>query len=267
VEVISDKKMSKLKSEIFERIKSKNLAELINGDSHNENIYNLDQLSNNLNNLKIINSENDNIISKNYINNKYLILDLRVEEEYNKFRIKEALCMPYFHLSQDKYIPKFYEYKNRDNKFIIVYHLDDKLSAHYSQLMIQKGINNIKCLTGGIEKFCKEYPELIEGAAPTELLYLKKVKKKITVPRQGTFKKPEKTQIINKIPKKEYLKQESIKNKTLTVQEKSNPNKLNNDKLTYKPNNYNFTDNDSIYVPSKINFEKKEITNKPNSKY
>jgi hypothetical protein len=52
---------------------------------------------------------------------------------------------------------------------IIIYHLDEKSSIPFGQLLFEKGYNNIYLLTGGyfkilgIEDFLKDYRDLVEG--------------------------------------------------------------------------------------------------------
>jgi centrosomal protein CEP41 len=57
-----------------------------------------------------------------------------------------------------------YKLKNRPDKLIIVYHEDDKHGASYAAVLYQKGFDNIFLLTGGVEDFYQQKPELVVGS-------------------------------------------------------------------------------------------------------
>jgi hypothetical protein len=64
---------------------------------------------------------------------------------------------------------------------IIIYHLDEKNSIPFGQLLFEKGYNNIYLLSGGnfyksigIEDFLKDYRDLCEGK---EIPFIKKTGK------------------------------------------------------------------------------------------
>ena len=50
-------------------------------------------------------------------------------------------------------IPQLSQYKNKQNKIIIVYHFDERKGIEYTNQFCQKGFDNIYFLNGGIEGF------------------------------------------------------------------------------------------------------------------
>ena len=56
----------------------------------------------------------------------YLLLDLRDPEEYDFWRIKEAINYPAANIGRDKVIPELFRFKNATNKLIIVYMNDER---------------------------------------------------------------------------------------------------------------------------------------------
>ena len=44
-------------------------------------------------------------------------------------------------------------YKNKENRFIIVYHQEEEEGMKTAKLLVLKGFSNIVLLSGGIEKF------------------------------------------------------------------------------------------------------------------
>ena len=56
----------------------------------------------------------------------FLLLDLRDPEEYDFWRIKEAINYPAANIARDKMIPELFRFKNKTNKLIIVYMADER---------------------------------------------------------------------------------------------------------------------------------------------
>ena len=78
-------------------------------------------------------------------------MDLRDPDEYDLWRIKEALSYPAGKIAQDKMTPELYRFKNRENKLIIVYMNDERKGCQAANLMAEKGYENVFLLSGGIE--------------------------------------------------------------------------------------------------------------------
>jgi len=81
----------------------------------------------------------------------FLLLDLREPEEYEFWRIKEALNYPAPNISRDKIIPELYRFKNKANKLIIIYMSDERKGSAAATLMTEKGYENVFLLSGGID--------------------------------------------------------------------------------------------------------------------
>lgn len=59
----------------------------------------------------------------------FLLLDLREPEEYGLWRIKEAINYPAPNIGRDKMIPELFHFKNKPEKLIILYMLDERAGA------------------------------------------------------------------------------------------------------------------------------------------
>ena len=59
-------------------------------------------------------------------NTKFLLLDLRDPEEYDLWRIKEALNFPAPNIGRDKIIPELFRFRNQPDKLIIIYMGDER---------------------------------------------------------------------------------------------------------------------------------------------
>lgn len=93
----------------------------------------------------------------------FLLLDLRDPEEYEFWRIKEAICFPAQNISRDKVIPELYRFKNKPDKLIIIYMGDERKGSAAANQFVEKGYDNIFLLSGGIEQFNEEFHHLVEG--------------------------------------------------------------------------------------------------------
>ena len=182
---MSEAEKQKRKNEIFKRINSRSLARWIKDSGPSELIYDLidevndencfqgntrngpvmSTISGNIENLK---NKGDVYDSKK--DEKFLLLDLRTTEKYETFRIKESVSFPGRLINQDKYPSDLYSFKNRPNKWIVIYGDDDKIIEPIGDLLVKKGIENIIMLTGGIGKFCLKHEDLIEGKVPQDFL-------------------------------------------------------------------------------------------------
>lgn len=100
----------------------------------------------------------------------FILLDLRPEEDYAKYHIKESLNFPASLIPRDKYPQQMYLLKNKPNKLIIVIHEDERLGVQFAASLYQKGFDNVYLVTGGMEEFYQRHPEWVEG---TQLPVLK----------------------------------------------------------------------------------------------
>lgn len=81
----------------------------------------------------------------------FLLLDLRDPDEYDLWRIKEALNYPAANIARDKVIPELYRFKNKSDKLIIIYMGDERKGCQAANLFVEKGYENVFLVSGGIE--------------------------------------------------------------------------------------------------------------------
>lgn len=93
----------------------------------------------------------------------FLLLDLRDPDEYDFWRIKEAINYPAANIGRDKIIPELYRFKNKGNKMIIIYMGDERKGTAAANLMAEKGYENVFLISGGIDQFNEEFNHLVEG--------------------------------------------------------------------------------------------------------
>ena len=92
-----------------------------------------------------------------------LLLDLRDPEDYKMAHIKGAINFPSPNIARDKFIKPIWQFKNKEEKIIIIYHEDEKKVIEAAQLLVEKEFQNIYIMTNGYEVFAEENPEFIEG--------------------------------------------------------------------------------------------------------
>lgn len=46
---------------------------------------------------------------------------------------------------------------------------DERLGTHYTKILFEKGFDNVYLLSGGIEKFLVNYPDMVEGTKVPEI--------------------------------------------------------------------------------------------------
>ncbi|RNF18739.1 testis specific, 14 [Trypanosoma conorhini] len=105
---------------------------------------------------------------------EYLILDVRSEEEYKACHIEGALHYPKRRMVHaiNPLLPEMFEFKNKENKYIVVYDIEEELTVGQSVAMIlfEKGIDNVVVLTGGLREFVQDYASLIVGQSPVPII-------------------------------------------------------------------------------------------------
>ena len=179
MEIMSDQLVSKRKFEGFKRLKCSTLAKLLSEQTFTESIYNLG----NDEEVKegVAGAETESVFSLNTnatgvsavtyatealgitSDTKFLLLDLRDEDEFEKWHIKEAICFPVANLARDKVSPELFRFKNKEDKLIVVYMNDERAGTQAGKLFAEKGYENVFLLNGGIEEFHTNYFELVEG--------------------------------------------------------------------------------------------------------
>lgn len=102
-----------------------------------------------------------------------LVLDLRDEEQYEKFRVVGAVSYPVALLSRavNPFIPEILEFANKEPaRIIVIYHEHERVSVNAANLFFEKGLDNVFMLHGGINDFVRELPNMVAGEIPRELL-------------------------------------------------------------------------------------------------
>jgi len=118
----------------------------------------------------------------------YLLLDVRTEDAYDLCHIIGAVNYPSAMLSraQNCFTKEMLNYINKDGKIIIVYDEDEKLAHMCSTTMIERGVDNLFMLSGGLKVLSSKFPKgIIRGPLPKVCLVdadgrLKKPKSKVT---------------------------------------------------------------------------------------
>lgn len=172
VVVLSDNNVAKRRAEVFYRLRHDGLAELLGIEKNTECIYNMgdgndrdNQSTHTHNTTKTIQTTKTEQQFKLEITDKtdYILIDMREESEFEKYRIKDAVNFPSVLIPRDKFPQQMYALKNRPDKLIIVYHCDDKNGVDVAKALYEKGFDNIYMLSGGIEDFYQKYPDLCAG--------------------------------------------------------------------------------------------------------
>jgi len=98
----------------------------------------------------------------------FLLLDTREEEEYNKCHIVASTSYPHTMMSRaSNYFTKdIYAYRNVPGKFIILYDEDERYAAPTATKFVERGIDNVYLLSGGLKVLAKKIDGLIVGTLP-----------------------------------------------------------------------------------------------------
>ena len=183
VQVISDQLVAKRKGENFGRIQATTLAKLLNEVNNEESVFGLmksAQDAEDKENNFDVQSTTGSVMSMGaesttsavtYTTDmlgitsetKFILLDLRDEDEYKQYHIREAISFPAPNISRDKIFASLLRFKNHSDKIIAVYMHDERNGTHYAKLLHEKGFDNVYLLTGGIEGFLESQYELVEG--------------------------------------------------------------------------------------------------------
>ena len=195
VELQQDSLIAKKKGENFGRILPKTLAKFLSENNNEESVIGLiqqhkennDKENNNFDAMSVTSGKTVQSVTTTQANQflgkaeetKFILLDLREEEEYNQFHIREAINFPAPNISRDKTFGQLLRFKNHSDKIIVVYMSDERLGTQYAKILFEKGFDNIYLLSGGIEKFLEsgiDCYSMIEGSTvppmpkPTKLV-------------------------------------------------------------------------------------------------
>jgi len=160
VKFVTAREYSKRRDEIYYRLNKNQLLELLNEYEIDEH-ESIAETSNN--SLRIV-SYSDT--AGPVYEKPYLILDVRETDYFNDYHILQARSFPYTMLRRDQMHPEIYRFKNKPETLIIICCDDEKTSRESAKVLVDRGVDNVFLLTGGINEFAYDYPEFIEGNAP-----------------------------------------------------------------------------------------------------
>lgn len=155
------------KDEYFKRIKGSQLVELIEDeDVEEETVYGL-----------VSQQDTATEVGQHVVHGPgatdmdealYLLLDLRDEMEHQIGHIATAVAYPHTQLthSTNYFSAEIYRYKNRPDRMIIIYDDDERIAAPAAKLFVERGVENVYVLTGGLRKFCEKHEEFVQGEVP-----------------------------------------------------------------------------------------------------
>merc|ERR1711998_431117 len=155
------------KDEYFKRIKGSQLVELIEDeDVEEETVYGLVGQQEETTEVGpcVVHGESAQDMDEAL----YLLLDLRDEGDYEQCHIATAICYPHTQLthSTNYFSSEIYRYKNRPDRMVIIYDDDERIAAPAGKLFVERGVENVYVLTGGLRKFCEKHEEFVDGIIP-----------------------------------------------------------------------------------------------------
>ena len=92
----------------------------------------------------------------------YLILDCREIDEYRNCHILQARNYSFTAMRRDQMHPEIYQFKNKEGAMIILYCDDERISREAAKLMVDRGIDNIFLLSGGISSLTHLFTRSLE---------------------------------------------------------------------------------------------------------
>mmetsp|Transcript_20830 Transcript_20830/g.15311 ORF Transcript_20830/g.15311 Transcript_20830/m.15311 type:complete len:131 (+) Transcript_20830:426-818(+) len=122
-------------------------------------------------------------------NTKFILLDLRDDDEYKKWHIREAISFPAPNIARDKVFAQLLRFKNHPDKIIVVYMEEERSGSHYSKVLFEKGFDNVYLLSGGLEKFLERHRDLVEGSEVPSEAEVKKKAAAMNKTKSSTFYK------------------------------------------------------------------------------
>mmetsp|Transcript_16794 Transcript_16794/g.43641 ORF Transcript_16794/g.43641 Transcript_16794/m.43641 type:complete len:350 (+) Transcript_16794:61-1110(+) len=99
----------------------------------------------------------------------YLVVDLRDPEDFEQCHIRGAHNFPASRLSraQNHWSPEMYAYINKPDRMLIVYDLDEKIGPKAAETFVQRGVDNVFLLSGGLRVLCDKIPDgIVVGRLP-----------------------------------------------------------------------------------------------------
>ncbi|KPA82384.1 hypothetical protein ABB37_03462 [Leptomonas pyrrhocoris] len=102
----------------------------------------------------------------------YLLLDCRDLEHYEACHIKTALHYPKIklHHATSPFLPEMYVFRNKENKRIVLYDLEEEAVVPIANVMFQKGVDNVSIIAGGLREFAQDYAAMLTGPCPVPIV-------------------------------------------------------------------------------------------------
>lgn len=160
VKVLTARECSKRRDEIFYRISKNQLYELYNEYEADERETIADSQFGGHSGPRIVTYSESS--SPDY-EKPYLIFDVREEPDYHDCHLLQARSFPFALLRRDQMHPDIYKFRNKEESLIIVYCDDERISREFAKTLVDRGIDNMFVLTGGIKDFVSSYPSFAEG--------------------------------------------------------------------------------------------------------
>ena len=166
LKVVSSSEYARRRDEIFFRITRRQLSELYGEYEQDEYESITDTREKTDGSPQIVTYRED---ERSSYNKPYLILDMREKFEYDKGHLLQARNFPYALLRRDQIPTDLYSFKNKEEHLIILYCDDEKISREAAKTFVDRGVDNIFLLSGGMLEFSAEFPFYIEGEVPANL--------------------------------------------------------------------------------------------------
>ena len=177
---LSDQELAKRRKELFRRIKCSRVYEIlqsIQDTEDTESIYDVVALGDG-------GDEEERSVSRKSLGQEsavtrlstvessalgtaqcrdVLVVDLRSPEEFGRSRIPLAVNHPGHLIVRDCFTNAMKSFKVKTKgRAIVVYHTDDKQSAHYATLLVEKGWEEVWIIEGGFLEYMHSYPEGVD---------------------------------------------------------------------------------------------------------
>eukprot|EP00164_Ancoracysta_twista_P007090 GFYU01010010.1.p1 GENE.GFYU01010010.1~~GFYU01010010.1.p1 ORF type:complete len:299 (+),score=78.22 GFYU01010010.1:118-1014(+) len=180
-----EKGVDRRKDEKFKRLKPSTLIRFIGDEDEPESVYNLvpSNMQGPSAHAQIMNlgGDENQIISYSppipregqepeapKMNKSYLLCDLREKTEWENCNIRTSVSYPIsnFHHAVNPFQGEVFRYKNQEEKIIVIYDEDERLSIQAANFFYEKGVDNVYVLTGGLRGFAQDFEVYIDGELP-----------------------------------------------------------------------------------------------------
>lgn len=85
------------------------------------------------------------------------------QKEFDEFHILGSVSFPHGWINRQNHFCALQRFRNLDHKIIVVYLDNERQGTQVAKKLTEKGFGNIYLLTGGIQQFFIDYPDLVEG--------------------------------------------------------------------------------------------------------